>query len=388
VTQPGTQRVGFLCSHLHKGGMQHAISRLSRALPGDITQYVLFFGSEGAAFTYQATLVDLDVAGSLSSGTLQKAVNFVRRRQRLQEAIRRLKLDTLVSFGESAHLYNCLTSGKRTVLSTRVSVDEWLRQLGAAARPYRFVLRRLYARADAVIAVSEAIADSLRTSFGVPATRLRTIYNGYDAAEITRLAEAPLSPEDERWFVESPVPDSLVVVAVGALVPQKGHDILLHAFARVRQSMPGARLLIVGDGPDRAALEAAARQLGVADAVRFAGYQPNPYAFMRRAAVFALASRFEGFPNVLVEAMICGVPVVAMDCETGPREILGSAPSAGVLVPMTPGVPADRAAGPLADALLSVLTSPTRRSALAAGARERAAAFGMEPFVAAWVREL
>jgi glycosyltransferase involved in cell wall biosynthesis len=166
------------------------------------------------------------------------------------------------------------------------------------------------------------------------------------------------------------------------------HDILLHALARVRQSVPGARLLIVGDGPDAEALDAQARQLGVAESVRFAGYQSNPYAFMRRAAVFALASRFEGFPNVLVEAMICGVPVVAMDCETGPREILGSAPSAGVLVPMTPGTPADRAAGPLADALLSVLTSPTRRSALAAGARERAAAFGMEPFVAAWVREL
>jgi glycosyltransferase involved in cell wall biosynthesis len=102
---------------------------------------------------------------------------------------------------------------------------------------------------------------------------------------------------------------------------QKDQATLLRAFARVRARRP-ARLLILGEGNQRLALEALARELGIAADVRMPGFVPNPLAYMRRAAVFVLSSAWEGLPTVLIEALACGCPVVSTDCPAGPAEIL------------------------------------------------------------------
>lgn len=366
--------------------MQRAISRLSGGLPDEVTQYVLFFGTDDPPFPYRASLVDLDLAGRATTAPARRVLAVARRRRRLQQTIHRLRLDTLVSFGESANLYNALTSGKRTVLSARNATDEALDRFGATQSgggwPFRFLLRRLYRRADAIVAVSEGVAESLRRSFDLPRALVRVIPNGYDAEEIARQANAPLSPEEASLFAGP------TILAVGALDFRKGHDVLLHALARLGPTAGAPRLLIVGHGEARAALEADAQRLGVADRVSFLGYQDNPFRFMRRATIFALPSRFEGFPNVLVEAMLCGVAVVAADCHWGPSEILGTDQKAGLLIPTPLGVPIERAAVPLAEALASLLASPAARVALAAEARIRAERFTMAPFVSAWLREL
>src|SRR5207245_8477381 len=113
-----------------------------------------------------------------------------------------------------------------------------------------------------------------------------------------------------------------VVLAMGRLVPQKGFDWLLDAWARVRTDRPDWRLVIAGEGPDRAELASRARRLGVEASVEFPGFDREPYRRMAGAEVFVLSSRYEGFPLVLVEAMGCALPVVAMDCPSGPREIV------------------------------------------------------------------
>lgn len=175
--------------------------------------------------------------------------------------------------------------------------------------------RRLLRFADAVVANSQAMAETLARDLPRIARRVRFIRAPVVGPDLPRLAAAPAG---HPWFDGGGPP---VVLSVGRLAPQKGHRTLLHAFAKLRESRP-ARLAVLGEGPERPALEALARELGIAGDVALPGFRINPFAWMSRASVFALSSSFEGCPNALVQAMACGAPVVSADCPTGPGEIL------------------------------------------------------------------
>jgi glycosyltransferase involved in cell wall biosynthesis len=143
-------------------------------------------------------------------------------------------------------------------------------------------------------------------------------------------------PVDHQWFRDGLPP---VVLTVGRLGDQKDHPTLLRAFAKVRACRE-ARLVILGEAPNAretqrriGELRGLACSLGIEDDVDFLGYQPNPFKYMSRAAVFALTSRFEGLGNALIEALACGCPIVSTDCESGPAEIL-SYGRYGQLVPV------------------------------------------------------
>jgi GalNAc-alpha-(1->4)-GalNAc-alpha-(1->3)-diNAcBac-PP-undecaprenol alpha-1,4-N-acetyl-D-galactosaminyltransferase len=140
------------------------------------------------------------------------------------------------------------------------------------------------------------------------------------------------------------------------LHPQKGFDLLLTSFRAVRDQGVAATLTVLGEGAERAALEAQARALGLAEAVRFVGFQEHPYPYFGYADLFVLSSRYEGMPNTLLEALACGCPVVAFDCPHGVREIVQPDVN-GVLVPPE-DVPA------LATALARLLSSPAERARL------------------------
>jgi glycosyltransferase involved in cell wall biosynthesis len=175
--------------------------------------------------------------------------------------------------------------------------------------------RRFYPWADRIVAVSKGVADDLAQVAQIPRHRIDVVYNPIVTPELRAKARASLS---HPWF-ESGAPP--VVLAVGRLRPQKDFPSLIRAFAKVRAERP-ARLLILGEGSERPAIETLVSQLQLRDVVGVPGFVPNPYAYMTRAAAFVLSSRWEGLPGVLIEALYCGLPVVATDCPSGPREIL------------------------------------------------------------------
>jgi glycosyltransferase involved in cell wall biosynthesis len=175
--------------------------------------------------------------------------------------------------------------------------------------------RRLYGRADAIVAVSRGVAEDLARLTGLPRERIDVIYNPIVTPALRERAEEPLT---HGWFADAEPP---VFLAVGRLAPQKDFPALLRAFARVRQQRR-ARLMILGEGDERPALEELARSLGVEADVALPGFVPNPYPYLRAAAAFVLSSRWEGLPGVLIEALACGTRLVATDCPSGPREIL------------------------------------------------------------------
>jgi glycosyltransferase involved in cell wall biosynthesis len=208
---------------------------------------------------------------------------------------------------------------------------------------------RFYGEADAVVAVSCGVADDFAALTGRSRERIEVIYNPVVDEDFAVRATAPAP---HPWLTDNGPP---VILAVGRLHPEKDYPTLLRALVILRQVRP-ARLLILGEGPQRAELEALTRQLGVAGDVALPGFCDNPLPAMRCAAAFVLCSRAEGFGNVLVEALACGCPVVSADCPSGPREILDHG-RYGRLVPVGD-------AEALATAILATLDAPVDRATL------------------------
>ncbi len=215
--------------------------------------------------------------------------------------------------------------------------------------------RRLYRQAGLIVAVSEGIRQDVITTLDLPPEQVRVIHNAVLTVDPASRGMAPLDPDladlDGRPFI----------VSAGRLAPIKDFPTLLEAFAAL-DGGPELELVILGEGPERPALETLAAGLGLAGRVRFAGFRANPFALFARARLFVLASTREGLPTVLIEAMATGCQVVSTDCPHGPREILADG-RYGRLVPMK-----DPKA--LADAIGAALAAPTPKALLAERTRD------------------
>ena len=221
-----------------------------------------------------------------------------------------LRPDVTLSFLTRSNAANVLATAGRPVaclISERVNASAHLNGLSAMAA--RMLVRNTYPRADHVIAVSQGVAQDLRDNFGVKQSRVSVISNPVDHDRIAALSAAAPALSLQRGFV----------VAAGRLVPNKNFGMLIDAFARA--ALP-ASLVILGEGPLHGALQAQIERLGLEGRVLLPGFLDNPFAVLKRAALFALPSNAEGFPNGMVEAMACGLPVVAANCASGPSEIL------------------------------------------------------------------
>ncbi|WP_211341261.1 glycosyltransferase [Desulfoglaeba alkanexedens] len=187
------------------------------------------------------------------------------------------------------------------------------------------VARYFYPRADALVAVSRGVADDLAQVLGRP-DKIETIYNPIVSPDLATKAAQPLN---HPWFSGDGPP---VILAVGGFKPQKDFATLFKAFAIARRERP-LRLLVLGEGKLRQDLTALASQLGIAGDLQMPGFVDNPYPYMARSALLVLSSIYEGLPNVVVQALACGCPVVSTDCPSGPAEILDNG-RYGTLVPV------------------------------------------------------
>lgn len=260
----------------------------------------------------------------------------------------------------SALSTNCIALWARALsrVSTRVIISEH-----SALSNYNsqltldWVLKQLvrftYPFADRVIAVSEGVAESISTSVGLSKEEVDVVYNPVVGTKTSKKAKENV---DHIWFSQK---DCSVVIGVGRLIEEKNFSNLIRAFSIISKEKESSKLVILGEGKERSRLEALADYLDVSDQVWMPGFVSNPLKYMARASVFALSSRSEGLPTVLIEAIASGVPVVATDCNSGPREILEGG-KYGRLVPTED-------ASALATAILEALDGqiePAPRSAL------------------------
>ena len=288
-----------------------------------------------------------------------------RRGRALADYLRERSPVALYAIGETANLL-ALTARRNAAVPVRVIAglhavpgpwrrpDPFGRFRGWLAE--RMVLRAL-PQADGIVAVSRGVAERWSRAARIPRARITTIHNPV-RPDLARRAEAvPDHPLVAPLFGPEAPP---VVLGVGRLVRQKDFPTLVRAFASVREKRT-ARLLVLGEGPERGRLERLAANLGLAGDIAFPGQVENPYAVMARAALLALSSRWEGMGLVVAEALACGCPVVSTDCPAGPAEILEGG-RYGRLTPV--GDPAA-----LAEAILATLREPPARERLRARGR-------------------
>ncbi len=306
-------RVAFLLPDLSGGGAENMIIRLAGGMVRRGLQAHLILGR--VAGPYLARLPRGVIIHDLGGGLLMAKI------PRIARILARIRCDGLIATLPHANLAAALATflnGQRQVLILREANDPIIASRHAQGWSKRLAYRLIpltHRLADSVVCISRGVAESLRTGFGVPAYKLRVIYNpALDEDTQRTAAETP----EHAWCGDGGPP---VFIAVGRLETQKGFDVLIRAFALIAQRRP-LRLLILGEGPLRGELEAQVRAAGLSDRVAMPGFVSNTLACMHRANVFVLSSRWEGLGNVVIEALAAGTRVVATDCRSGPREIL------------------------------------------------------------------
>lgn len=294
----------------------------------------------------------------------------------LARAIRDLRPDVIMCTAGGANViavaaHRLARSRARLVLSERNAV----RRPGLELRN-RFdvpLKRVVYRMADVVTAVSDGVADDLRSVLRLPEEHVQVVYNPVVGAGLPALAAEPVT---HRWLSPGAPP---MLIAVGRLVAQKDYPTMLRALVQLR-ARHDVRLLVLGIGADRGALEALAVELGLADAVEFAGFDPNPFRWMARAYALVQSSVAEGLPGTLIQSMACGTPVVATDCDHGPREVVRDGVD-GFLVPVGD-------VDAIARRVAQLLDDPALRARMSAEARASALRYTVEASLARYRRAL
>ncbi|HEX9808277.1 MAG TPA: glycosyltransferase [Alphaproteobacteria bacterium] len=347
----------FFMPHLGGGGAERIFvdyTRAAREAGHDV--HLVLLRAEG------------ELLGSVADGVRVTGLGLPRARYAvgpLARLIRAERPGAVISQLGAANAAALLAAALARTSARRIAVQGIALSRDRARTVSRIPLRRrlvtgaLYRLADVVVSPSEGVREDLAAWLKLPAARLAVAPNPVDLAAIRAAAKAPAP---HPWTEPGAPP---LILGAGRLAPQKNFALLIDAFARLRAERE-ARLVILGEGPLRPALEAQIAALGLGADVRMPGFVDNPFAWFARAAAFALSSDFEAFGCVVAEALACGCPVVSTDCPWGPAEILGEGRFGRLVAPGN--------AVALAAALATTLDHPPSAQTLLA----RAAAFEAE----------
>ncbi|MCE2424531.1 MAG: glycosyltransferase [Pseudomonadales bacterium] len=351
-TDPTGPTVALLAPSLGGGGAERAILDIARGLaergvPADL----VLVRAEGPYLDLlpgHVRLVDLAARRALTS--LVPLISYLRKRNP------DVLIITLPETNVVGMMARWLSKVKVPVILRRASNFTMEYTHGSPKMRLTLLIEKLFMpAATAIVVNSPGVAEDLRRRVPLAARLVHVIHNPVVWGDHRQKSALPV---EHHWFDDAHVP---IILCVGRLSPPKDLATVLHAFARLVSSRP-ARLVVLGEGPQRAELIQLAATLGIARNVDFAGFKVNPFAYMSKARMVVLSSRYEGSPNVLIQAMACGTPVVSTDCASGPREILEDG-RWGALIPV-----GDSAA--MATAIVHALDHPCDRGALISRAND------------------
>lgn len=309
------KKVNLFIGTLSTGGAERVVSNLSLNLSKKIKTNILMYGDKSKIdYPYDGELVYLD---KYSHSSLLYKLKAILSRFIIIRRIKRLdKQATTISFLEYPNLINTLTSRSgRSIVSVRNHMST-KHNNGFKSKLWNLTIKYLYPKANLIIAVSEEIKRDLIDNYSIKPDKIKVIYNSYDIHGIKELAKEDIEDKYSEIF------NNPVMITVGRLNKQKGQWHLIRAFSKVKEVIPSAKLVILGEGELEPYLKELASDLNIINDVHFLGFQKNPFKYISRSKLFVMSSFHEGFPNALAEAMACGVPVISSDCKSGPREIL------------------------------------------------------------------
>ena len=312
------KKLMLICPMLHQGGMEKVCVATARALTLYFDITIVIFNSADIAFDVEGLHI-IDIKLGAKPGKLRKILNIVKRSVKVRGLKKQLKPDVAYSFGPTANMVNAFSkTGKEQVwlgLRSYEDVNECVK------------IRLFNPLADLMVCCSKEIEWVLKVKYGFKKTTV--LYNPFDVEKIRASAEdsKPVLPWDEEENSEGMCAEETnsekirCFISMGREDDVKGFWHMLKAFSLVHKKAPYSRLILMGDGSFDEYKKLAA-DLGVEKAVYFPGMQRNPYPYLGRAHIYLLASRVEGFPNALVEGMAAGLVPLAVNCLSGPAEIL------------------------------------------------------------------
>jgi glycosyltransferase involved in cell wall biosynthesis len=316
-------RVFIYVPHLRTGGGEISMLRLAEGLAErglDVELVVHDAASRELPLPRGVTLIDLQASGTAQA--IRKLAQRIRKRSPrwVVSAFPHTNIATVTAV-------KMARSDAISVITEHAPLTRQIAQQNSwRYRALPLLVRAAYRGADAIVAVSSGVKEDLRSIVG-RRVRIHCIHNPVLPDNFEEVSE--LEPE-HPWLRD---PGLQVIMSLCRLSDEKDLPTLIRAFARIRSSFPCARLLLVGEGPERENLQRLIDEAGLQEVAQLPGRTTQPLSWLRKAAVFVLASRFEGYGNVLVEALAVGTPVVSTDCPVGPREILDNG-RYGDLVPV------------------------------------------------------
>lgn len=307
------KNIGLLISELNSGGAERVVSRLSKILNDKYNVYVILFEDTYMEYDYSGILVNLDVPAK--SGLFAKVKLLKKRVNKLKKQKKELKLDCVISFLDSPNMVNILSKvkGCKSAVSIRnYSASENSGSL--LGKITNLLYKMLYKRADKVVPVTKVIEELYIKKYSLPKEKIKVIYNPYDITEIEAMMKKDCGHD------LSAIQGKTTFITVGRQMYQKGYWHLIKAFKKLHDENADIALIMVGQIDEK--VVNLIEKFNLRESIILTDRHPNPFSFIAKSDIYVLSSLFEGFPNALAEAMVCGLPVIAADCKSGPREIL------------------------------------------------------------------
>lgn len=297
------KKILLMVPMLHQGGFERVCIRTARLLQNKYHVSIIVFSDEDIAYDISGISV-ININIKTTQSYLGKIINVIRRAYAVYKIKESSDAIVCYSFGITANLINVLSKNK---------VKIWVGLRGFTDLD-SFIHPLICKRSDLIICCSAEIREQVKKRF--PNKKTVYLYNPYNVNEIQKLSEEKLEDKDEFLLKHDPI-----IVSMGREDDVKGFWHLLRSFSNIAGKFPQARLIIIGEG-QFTEYKKFAKRLNITEKVFFTGVRKNPFSILAKANIYVLTSSNEGFPNALVEAMALGIPVIATDCKSGPREIL------------------------------------------------------------------
>ncbi len=323
----------FLINEFERNGAERVVSYLLNYLPKTIPGSILYlFLLEQSEIGYPIPeSVEVIIGSKLHPKGLYKFLKLIPLSFRVKKVVKEKNVNTVVSFLSRSNYVNILStmvgSPHRAIISERHTPSVKYKNKEIKDRINRRLIHYLYQKCNEIIAVSKGVKKDLETNFNIPGKNISVIYNPFHMDKIKNDAKKNV---DHKWLSDSNIK---TIITLGRLEEPKNHVLLINAFQLVEKNMQDVRLIIIGEGSKRSALAHLIKKLNLQSKVDLTGKKENPFPYLAIADLFVLSSNTEGFPNVIIESMICGCPVISTDCPSGPNEIIKTGEN-GILVPV------------------------------------------------------
>lgn len=396
----------FIISTLEGGGAERTLSNIVTHFPDDCQVDILLNNKSFIQYPYKGNILSLDLPDYGEKKTMLCLLKEIfKKTLYLKKIKKKNRYDACISFLPSSNISNALSGKKygKTIISIRSNIvnneNKFVNKMFLC-----FFIKILYRRTDRIIVVSEEIALEVKRTLKLSEDRIGAIINGCDIAGIREKMRIVPKEGKSRKICEE---GQKIVLTVGRMVEEKGQWHLIRAFSEVIKQEPETKLLIVGEGRLKEYLTGLTEAYDLNEKILFQGYSTNPFWYYSIADIFVLPSLTEGYPNVVAEAVCCGLPCIAADVHTGVREILSPdldvlgertndilEEEYGILVPVCSGKkykndePLEEAESKMAEAIVKLLQDSGKRTHYKQQSMQRSSDLDIGQIVGRWIDEI